>query len=241
MKLTRRFISLVAFLLAFSVYAGCDSDTSLGVVVETESALEGTTCNFFHGARAVDVTLSNGSCTRYQIPPSPMFASYTIVPPTNITRVYTGVGSAAWVCDEAFPAGAPGQPCWNGAANNVFRRSRGTPRTDGYYYNASSRNITDIVGRSVVMTLGTLWDPAPGIPACPYQLGQGQPPTHWHDCGTTSDEGMENFTANNDPSDATQCCQISALWPSGSTGSPCVVNDAPGFGYAVVNYQCPVY
>jgi len=230
-------MGFASLLVAFFA-SSCGDEKGPVIVGETSQAVVTvTSCTAFHPPRSVDIYYG-GVCTRYIMPQSPATAEYTIsTGGTQITHVDTGPFAAAWVCDTASPAGAPGAPCYSGGINDGYRRVRGA--YVGGAYQAASRDITGIVGRSVVISLGTLI--SPGLPTCPYLLGQGAPPTHWHACGTVSDMGLPDYTANNDPTDSTTCCQISAQWPSGYTGSACTANDNPGVGYSTVNYYCPVY
>lgn len=212
-------------------------------LTEHSAAVTTSACVGARPLRTADVHFSGGACVRYTLPfdsawweYDPAYIDAVATGLGTVTSVDTGSRTGVWVCDNESPPGfasAPYAPCWVSNTDFTPVRIRGAV-TNGIAAPASGV-VSSIVGRSFVITQGFLADP----PACPYTYGATAPPTHFHACGTQSDIlGQMNWRANNDPTDSTNCCNVSAAWPDGSSGAPCM-----GYGgdndHAVENYACP--
>jgi len=229
----RRIVFAVAFFIAYCFSAGCGSGFEPGTADTTSSSLTVLACTAFHQSRTVDVTFLNGTCVRYLMPSSPANGQYLLVPGgTTIGHIDTGSNAAAWVCDTSSPRGfteAPYAPCWSGSINNGYRRVRGAYQDAPIYaYGGVGLTITGIVGRSAVINLGTL----PSPPYCGSQTA-----LYWNQFGPArnADNGMDSYTASNDPANGPGS-NLTAPWPSGDSGSPCLVNASPS-GYAEIYYS----
>lgn len=221
-------------LLAVCCWAitGCASGIETGT---TAAALTTGACNpAGNPSRSADVTYSSGTCVRYSMSGTPLLQQNYLIPsPTlgTVVSVRTGSQAAAWVCDQNSPWGfsaSPYAPCWSGGVNNGFVRVRGAWVNAVPTYAGASATISTIVGRSLVLTLGTL---AGNLPVCNSLTA-----LHWHPFGGAfnGDSGMNSYTGNNDPADGPGS-QLTAPWPDGTSGSPCYSNQTPG-GYGEVYY-----
>jgi hypothetical protein len=228
-------------LLLLAGFANCDAPSD---VATSEAAVTTGACSGPPGhlpSRAVDVHFNGGACVRYQMPYSdPIWTQYHYDAIATglgvVASVETGQGAAAWVCDVEAPDGfasTPYAPCWTSGRNGdgAFR-IRGFINQYGVP-TATSATITSVSGRSFVISPGYLTGP----PACsdnetiPFALNE-------HRCtDPISDSGQYNWRANNDPSDSSNCCNVSGVWPDGTHGAPCLGYGGDG-NYATIHYDC---
>lgn len=216
-------------------------------LAETEAALT--------VPRAVDVCWTIAGCRRTFLPATGAVSDAQLIDGTalgygTVVSVATGPEAAAWVCDHSSPWGfthRPSMPCsLDGGNSYQAQRVRGaetgnpSPYTWATYpYAATSfgpaTRTPTIVGRSVVVSRGTLASPPP----CPYTQTQStlDDPTHWHGCPTRGDSGLQDWYSNNAPDDSNYCCNTRA-----SDGGICADHANGSGAYAVENYGgCPVY
>jgi hypothetical protein len=233
----KRLSLALVFVAAFLLSPGAQASVTQGA------------CNASHPPRTADVHYSDGSCVRYTLSPTAPAWEINFFRPLyswglTVASVQTGAQAAVWVCDADNPLGwtqSPYAPCWSGGNIDLFRRVRG-PMVNGVATPAPLTTISGVTGRSFVVTAGKLQAP----PVCPYVGNPSYPqPFNFYRCPSygyySSDSGLNDWTANYDPSNATNCCNESGVRPDGVTsGAPCLAYGGDG-NYAIINYACPVY